>query len=237
MTALLRAEQIRLRTVPAPLIAVAVVLTLTGLLVGLAFGTAPHDVAEDLAEAVRIPGVLAAVTVLVLGILGGSSDHQHRTAESTFLVRPRRLDVFAARQVTYAAFAAVTGALTGVLSWVLASAIGDARGLPAGPTADAVGLVAAPALAAPLAAVLGVSVGYAARSTVAGIVGLMVWAVVGENLAGLLVPSTYLPMGAVNATVGLAGSGDPVHGAIALAAYAVIATVVAGRFVLPRDIP
>ncbi|WP_347056884.1 hypothetical protein ABC795_09225 [Blastococcus sp. HT6-30] len=236
MTALLRAEQIRLRTIPAPLIAVAVILTMTGLLVGLAFGLAPADVAEDLAEAVRVPGVLAAVTMLVLGILGGSSDHQHRTAESTYLVRPRRVDVFAARQLTYAVFGGVTGALTGLVSWLLAGVIGSARGLPAGPTADAVGLITAPAVAATLAAVLGVGVGYAARSTVAGILGLMAWAVVGENLVGLLVPSTYLPVGAVNATMGLSDAGQPLHGAIALAAYAAIAAVVAGRLVLPRDI-
>jgi ABC-2 type transport system permease protein len=236
MTPLLRAEQLRLRTVPAPLIAVAVVLAMTGLLVGFAFGLAPEDVAEDLAEAVRVPGVLSAVTMLVLGIVGGSSDHQHRTAESTYLVRPRRLDVFAARQLTYAVSGGLTGALTGLVSWLLAGVIGSARGLPAELTADPVELITGPAVAATLAGVLGVGVGYAARSTVAGIIGLMTWGVVGENLVGLLVPPTYLPMGAINATVGLSDAGQPLQGAIALAAYAAIAAVVAGRIVLPRDI-
>ncbi len=127
--------------------------------------------------------------MLLLGILGGAGDHQHRSAESTYLVRPRRLDVFTARQLTYAALGAVTGAVTGAPSWLLADTIGDARGLPAGPTADVPALIGAPALAAALAAALGVSVGYATRSTVAGVVGLVAWAVVAENLLDLLVPS------------------------------------------------
>jgi hypothetical protein len=236
MTALLRAEQLRLRTVPAPIVAVAAVLGLTGLLVGLAFGTAPPDVAEDLAEAVRAPGTLTALTMLLLGVLGGAGDHQHRTAESTYLVRPRRVDVFAARQLTYATVGAVTGALTGALSWLLADTIGDARGLPAGPTADVLGLVGSPALAAALAAVLGVGVGYATRSTVAGVVGLVVWAVVGENLLDLIVPSAALPLGAVNALMGLSSTAAPLHGAIALATHAGLAAVVAGLVVLPRDV-
>ena len=236
MTALLRAERIRLRTVPAPLFAVTAVLALSGAVIGIGFGTAPADAAQDLGQLVRVPGVLVGLTMLLLGVLGGSSDFQHRTAEPTYLIRPRRLEVFAARQATYAALGAVAGALTGTLAWLLARTVGSARDLPAGLPGDALGLVAAYVLAAMLAAVLGVSVGYAARSTVIGVIGVVVWSAVGENLLGLVVPKTYLPFGALSSVVGLGEGGSALHGGIALAVYAAMAAVVAGRLVLPRDI-
>lgn len=235
MISLLRAERIRLSTVPAPLLAVTALLALTGAVVGLGFGTAPADAVADLAEVVRVPGVLAGLTMLLLGVVGGSSDFQHRTAEPTYLVRPRRLEVFAARQLSYAALGAVTGALTGTLSWLLAEIVGSARGLPSGPSPDVLAIIAAPAVAAALAAALGVSLGHAARSTVAGIVGLLVWGVVAENLLALVVPKVYLPLGSLTGVAGFSDGGSPLLSGIALAVYAVVSAGVAVRL-LSRDI-
>jgi ABC-2 type transport system permease protein len=236
MTALLRAERIRLSTVPAPLVAVMAVLALSATVIGIGFATAPPDAAKDLGELVRVPGVLAGLTMLVLGVLGGSSDFQHRTAEPTYLIRPRRLEVFAARQATYAVFGAVAGALTGTLAWLLAGIVGSTRDLPAGLIPDPLGLIAAFSVAAMLAAVLGVSIGYAARSTVPGIIGVVVWSAVGENLLGLVVPKTYLPVGSISGVVGLGDSGSALHAGLGLAVYAALTAAVTVRLTLPRDI-
>jgi ABC-2 type transport system permease protein len=196
MTALVRSELIKLRTVrmPAWLLAMAVALV-----VMLVFVTVPSGPGSDgelsLQDAdvlARVVGVAASgsqVVLLVLGILAYTQELRFGTVTATFLVAPDRRRVLAAKGLALMlaglVFAAVLLALAIVLGFVLIHVRGGTLSWSAGFWPVLAGAVVAMALYGPI----GVCVGALVHHQIAALVGTLLWLLVVEQFLIALVPA------------------------------------------------
>ena len=236
-TTLIRSDLVRLRTVPAPLVGAATVAVASLSLVSLGFASIPAQHAAELVEVLAVPPYLAALALLILGALGGTSDFQHGTADMTFLAEPRRGRVLASRALAYAAIGVVLAGVCSAVCVMVANAIANSRGLvlPELPTLAA--STGGAVLAGALCGAMGVGVGFAVRSSVPALLGVVIWATIGEGLIGNLVPSPLLPIGAVQALGGAPTQGETPAWlpATTLLAYTALALIIGVRR-LRRDI-
>lgn len=198
MNRLVRVELLKLRTVRTTygLLVAAALLTAF-----LASGTASLGGSHSLAKSSALSSVVtvtgwAMLFAMVMGAIAASGEFRHATATFTYLAGPHRNRVLAAK----AAAAAMAGAIFGLTGAVVATGVGlvftSIDGEPITLSAatlarDDLGAV----LGAALLAALGVAVGSLIRSQVAGIVGILIWALVIEPIIGGLFTTSqpYLP--------------------------------------------
>ncbi len=185
---------------------------------------------------------LGALFSALLGALCVTSEFRTGTIRPTFLARPRRWVVLAAK----VACSLAVGAVAGVLAAGTAAGVGAiglaARGVPVEVAAGDVGRLLGGSLAAgAFWAAIGLSVGSILRAQVPSVVGLFVWLLFVENLLAGNLPSAhqYAP-GALAQT--LAGStrdavltSAPLAAALLLA-YAAGAAILAGTVLARRDV-
>jgi ABC-2 type transport system permease protein len=259
-TGLVRVELLKLRTTRLTfgLFAAAVGLSvLFSMLEASRAGTksvAPLSTAAGL-NSVITGGVLALLFAAVLGVTISSGEFRHETATTTYLATPKRSRVLVAKAVA----GACGGAVFGFAGWLIATGVGLGFVAADGYTAqisDATlaRYAAGHVLAGALLAAIGVGVGSLIRSQLAGIIGVLVWAVVIESIIGGLFNSVqpYLPYTAASTLAGsvLGGAAfGPAHGAASsasplpfaaatalLAAVAVVISAIAARTTVVRDI-
>jgi ABC-2 type transport system permease protein len=259
-TRLVRVELLKLRTTRLTfgLFAAAVGLSvLFSILEASRAGTksvAPLSTAAGL-NSVITGGVLALLFAAVLGVTISSGEFRHQTATTTYLATPKRSRVLVAKS----AAAACGGAVFGFAGWLIATGVGlgfvtsDGDRVVIG-DATMARYAAGHVLAGALLAVIGVGIGSLIRSQLAGIIGVLVWAVVIESIIGGLFNSVqpYLPYTAATTLAGsvLGGAAfGPAHGAASsasplpfaaatalLAAVAVVISAIAARTTVVRDI-
>lgn len=235
MSALTRAELLKLRTVPRTGIAL-----LLGLLAVAGLGTAgtvdsatdgpfPVDRAlRDVVENVSPPTVFFA---LVLGILVVTWEYRHGTVTHTLLVAPVRERVLAAKAIAAVAVGAaigvvaVAGAFAVALPWLAAAdapyELGDGR-----VWVDTGRVVAEGALWAGF----GVAVGASVRNQAGAIAVALLWFLVGEPIASAVFEHAgdYVPGAATASFVGWEDAPLSVaRGAAVTLAYAVTLAVAA----------
>ena len=175
------------------------------------------------------------IFAIVIGTLGMTQEIRHQTITSTFLAEPRRNAVMLAKMVAYAFVGAFYGLVGIVFGYALALAL-----LPLKSHADvpwgSLGQIAGGAiLAAALFAVLGVAVGALVRNQIAGVLGVLVWVLLVEQLVVGFLPDVgkWLPGGAVQGILQTTGLNNaqylPVWGAtlLLLAWTAVLGTIAA----------
>jgi len=251
MSALVRAELLKLRTVALPfwlllttlgfvlLSVVATVLT-----AGMAGSPFQRDDPQLLARAVASASA-GNVIVLVLGILALTQEFRFGTATPSFLVTPRRGAVLAAKLGAVAlvglVFAIVSIVFALGVSWLLITLRGDRPVFDATVVEVLLGVGLVLALYGPI----GVGVGALVRNQIAAVVAALAWTFIAEQLLVGLLPEVgrWTPGGASAAVLQLGDAattrGDllPVWGgALLLAAYAVVLSVVAARVTLRRDL-
>jgi ABC-2 type transport system permease protein len=243
MTALVRAELRKLRSVrSAPVVlaaiaAVAVLVTIAGTTTAGTNGNAPLTSGSYL-DILRGPLSILTGAVLILGILAVAGEYRHGTVVGTYLVTPRRQRVVAAK-----AFAI---AITGVASALVISIVTTAVALPlfAGKhvtmhvgSGRSLLVVLGVAAAAALYGALGVGLGAALRNQTAAITVALVWMLAVEGLIpNILHRQTlgrWLPWGAVKAIAQWDGALPAAAGAGLLLTYAA-ALLVAGVFLVRR---
>jgi ABC-type transport system involved in multi-copper enzyme maturation permease subunit len=200
-------------------------------------------------------GTWSLLMAAVLGAMVSSGEFRHSTATLTYLAAPRRGRVLAAKSLA----AALAGAVFGLVGYVIAIGVGlgfvAARGYTV-PVGDATliryGL--GHIVAAALLAAIGTALGSLIRSQIAVIIGVFLWTIVIESIAGSLVNSVqpYLPYTAATTLGGtqLGGAAfGPAHGASTsasplpfaaatalLAGLAIVLSLVAARTTVPRDV-
>jgi ABC-2 type transport system permease protein len=197
MIRLVQVELLKLRTVRTTYGLLVAAALLTALLAGTEASKAGSNLASDspLSAVVTVTG-WAMLFAAVMGVISASGEFRHSTATLTYLACARRSRVLAAK----AAAAAIVGAVFGLIGAAIATGIGLASAAGTGqPIAlsaatlirDDVGAV----LGAALLGSLGVAVGSLIRSQVAGIVGVLIWALFLEPVIGGLVTAIqpYLP--------------------------------------------
>ena len=194
MTGLLRAESLKLRSVPLP----RLMLLLAGLGAGfIAFvivhtANAEHATVSphNLVTAVAAPLWFLAVVVAVVASAG---EFQHRTIQPTLLQMPQRGRLFLAKTLAAAAYGAII-TLVGTLSATVVGLISmHITGTPTGPLRpELVGTVAASAAIGALWAILAVGLGMLTRSTAIALVALLLWRFVLEGILPVIIGQPHL---------------------------------------------
>jgi ABC-2 type transport system permease protein len=243
MTALVRAELLRMRSTRATwgLLAAGLVLTLTGaalVLRDVGGVAAPAHGSTELRDMLLGTAGVGLFPVLLLGVLAVTGEFHHRTATWTFLVTPGRRRVLVAK----AAACTLVAPLAAVLFLAAALATGIATGaVDATPDARLGRLVAGALLVYACAALLGVGVGALIRNQTVAVAVPLLWFGVLETLAepyGLDWLLPWLPGGASAALSGARFAGALPTGAafLVLVAYALALLAPGTRGMVRRDI-
>lgn len=183
-------------------------------------------------------GTSAALFAALIGVMAITSEFRHGTIRPTFVVTPHRRRVISAKVLASLLMGVLFGLAAIGLSFGLGYAILAGRGISLALDANHVAwlFVGTPLMTAAWAA-LGVGLGAVVRNQVFAVIGLIVWAMVVDNLVRGLVPSIggYTPVGASAALVA-----DPAEyvlaaapGGLLLLAY-VAAFVTAGAILVAR---
>ena len=240
MIALTRAELLKLRTTRATLgLAggmVALVLLVT-VLVGLSTDASQLRLEANQRELLSVVGITGLFTALT-GLLLVTSEYRFGTIRPTLLFEPRRARVVVAKVAAGLTAGFLLGATGQGLGLVVGYVILRGRGIPVALGTEALATLFLGSLAGVTVwGGIGVGVGALVRNQVAGVVGLLTWGFIVENLLMGLVPALgrFLPGPADSALAGSATAHllTPAAGAAALVVWAV-ALVVGGTIVTVR---
>jgi ABC-2 type transport system permease protein len=197
MTALLRADVIKLRTTRTFIalagVAIGLGLLLTGLIASLG-----ENSKEDVLAAV-FANDTSSFFIMVLAVVGISGEWRHRTITSSLLAAPDRLRFLAAKTV---AFSAVGVALSLTISLSVAAlgfAILEVRDLPTPDAADLIELTARSAVLAALLGAFGVGIGAIVRNQVVAVVAILAATFIIEPIVLTVLPEVgrYGPLWAL----------------------------------------
>lgn len=244
MSALLRAEVLKLRTAPTLLSLLAAMLGLSLLVVTLhALGLSSAKVGTHSSQLLVLGEGGIVVGVIFAGLLGAMSltgEVRHGTIRPTFLTTPQRARVLAAK----ATVSLGTGLALGVVVCAVAAAVGTAlisRRVPiALDGGDYLRLLGGGAAASALWAVIGLGLGAIVRNQVAAVVAIVVWLLFIENVLTDSLPdvSRFMP-GALGQAIAAPRTGtldSPALAALLLAGYAIVAAFVGARVTMRRDV-
>ncbi len=240
MTALIRAELLKLRTLRSTAYAAAGLLLITLLTAGLAMGDAGSkgfSTPEQLRETILAIGYSAVFFLAVLGANAAAGEYRHRTISQRFLASPARRRVLVAKLVTYALVGLVVGVVVTAIGAPLGEAVVSSKGLTLDLGSAWPRMAASIAIATALAGMLGVVAGTLTRNpTTAMVVIFGLW--IAEKIAGgwLGGAGHFLPFTLIEDTLGLIKPMAWGYAALALAGLVSALAVVAQRVTVPRDV-
>jgi len=186
-------------------------------------------------------GTAGALFAALIGVMAITSEFRHGTIRPTFVVTPHRSRVLAAKVIASLLMGTMFGLAAITLSFGIGYAVLAIRGIPLElETSHVMWLFIGTPLITAAWAAIGVGLGAIVRNQVLAVIGLIVWAMIIDNLLVNLVPRIggYTPVGSSAALVA-----DPADyvlsapaGALVLVAYA-LALVAAGvSLVARRDV-
>jgi ABC-type transport system involved in multi-copper enzyme maturation permease subunit len=188
----------------------------------------------------------ATAFILVLGIIGMTSEYRHMTITSTFLAQPHRGRVVGAKALTFAIVGAVLGIASVVTSTVLLFLLLLGQEHADIPVSRVVTVLLGVMLGMALYAIVGVAVGALIKNQIAATVLALLWVFLAEPLLSFALPAwgKWMPGGALNAAMDVRFDGQfqqtdllPVWGgALLLLAYAAVLSAVALATTTRRDI-
>jgi ABC-2 type transport system permease protein len=246
MTSLLRAELLKIRSVPllwgvalASLGSTAAMLALQLVNQGRA-GTASFGTAQSAVNVLGAGG-RSALVAMVAGVLLVTAEFRHRTINATLLVTPGRTRVVLAKL----AAAALVGLAIAVATLLLSAGVGLATGAITSAAWNAAVLwtVLGITLVTPLYAVLGAGLGTVVTNQTAAVAVVLIWFLVVETLLGsfgLRWLQPWTPAGATGAVArdpSLVGALPPWAGVVLLLAYGLALAAAGGWRLTRRDIP
>jgi ABC-2 type transport system permease protein len=243
MIAQIRAELLKIRTTRttiALILGMMALILLITLLTGLLThpsGLAGKEDQRDLLSPVSFAGVFSALA----GVLLVTSEYRFGTIRPTILFNPARSHVLTAK-ITAGALAGIAfGVLGEAIGWAVGYAILDGRGITVVLSSGDVLLLTFGGLAgAALWGAIGAGVGAIIHNQVGGVITLLAWGLVVDNLLFGLVPSVgrFTPTHAADALMGLRVNHlvSPGIGAITLIAWAGVLAVVGIALSVRQDI-
>ncbi len=251
MTALVRAELLKLRTVRLPLwlLLTTLLLVLLGvvatvLTAGLEGAPLERDDPALLSRAVASASS-GNVVVLILGILTLTQEFRFGTATPSFLVTPKRGRVLVAKLIAIALAGVGFAVASALVAVGLSAALIPLRDGVLTWDASVLQVLAGVGLVMVLYGPIGIAVGALVRNQIAAVVGALAWTFIAEQLLVALLPDVgrWTPGGASSAVLQLGelattrGELLPVWGGAALlVAYAVVLSLLATRLTLRRDL-
>jgi len=154
--------------------------------------------------AVLSAGTSAALFAALIGVMAITSEFRHGTIRPTFVVTPHRSRVITAKVLSSLLMGMLFGLAAIGLSFGIGYAILAVRDIPlALSTSDVLWLVFGTPVLTAAWAVIGVGLGALIRNQVFAVIGLILWAMIIDNLLRSLVPSIggYTPVGASAAII------------------------------------
>jgi ABC-2 type transport system permease protein len=251
MTALVKAEMLKLRTVSLPawllLVTLAlVVLSVLATVLTAGMEGAPLERGDPQLLAIAVASASGGnIPVLILGILVLTQEFRFGTATPSFLVTPRRERVLLAKLAAMSLTGLVFAVISAVVALVVALSLLALRGDPITWGSNVVEVLLGVGLVMLLYGPIGVAVGALVRNQIAAVVGALAWTFIAEQLLVALLPSVgrWTPGGAANAVLQLGevattrGELLPVWGgALLLIGYALVLAAVGARLTLRRDL-
>jgi hypothetical protein len=239
MSALLRAELLKLRTTRTFAALVGTGMTLSTLVTYLIVKDGSSSVAEihDNLLAADASGVL----ILLLGVIGMTGEWRHRTITSTVLASPSRVRLLAAKVLSHSVAGVVLSLVTTTTILIVANLMLSARGDETLGAAAIVDIVWRSALVASLLAPLGICVGALLRNQTLAVVGVLIAAVVIDPLLAQEAPEiarfeplSGVPSGILSGIDWAGGQQLAPAVAVAVALAWVVATFTAGAALLRR---
>ena len=227
MTGQIRAELLKIRTTRTTIglilgmIALILLITLlTGLLTHPS-GLASKEDQRQLLSVSSIAGVFSALA----GVLLVTSEYRYGTIRPTILFNPERSHVLAAKVVAGALAGIAFGVLGEAIGWAVGYATLNGRGITAVLSSGDILLLTLGGLAgAALWGAIGAGLGAIIHNQVGGVITLLAWGLVVDNILFSLVPSVgrFTPTRATDALTGLRVDHlvSPGAGAIMLLAWA-----------------
>jgi len=201
MTALLRAELIKLRTTRT-------FLALTGVAVGtsLLICTLVSLLSEPTEESV-LTDVFTADTsglfIVILAIVGITGEWRHRTITSSLLAAPNRLRFLVAKTLAFAAAGLLLSLLISIAIAVVGMIILSSRDLPTPDLGELVGQIIRNAEVAALLGAFGLALGTLVRNQPVAIVGVLLLSLAIEPTVIALAPEVgrFAPFSALTAAI------------------------------------
>ena len=243
MSALLRAELLKLRTTRtfAALVGVAVLLSLLLLVLNALLRDEFDD--DDL-EAL-FAGDFTPLFILLLGIMGITGEWRHRTITSSVLAAPDRLRLLAAKLISYAVAGAVLSVVVTVTLMIVGTTILGMRDIPALDLTGLLDVLWRNLVGAAYLGALGVCLGALLRNQVVALVGVLIaFIIVEPALIGLVNDvGRYAPL--QGAPAGLLGVGfdddedlllAPAAAALVMAGWLTVLFAAAATLLRRRDL-
>ena len=209
--AALRSEWIKLRSLrstPGLLAAVVGIGVLLSWILATFVKTDPNThLPFTIGETFVFSTWLTMVLAIVMGTLSFASEVQHGTLATAVTTQPARWVIVAAKAIVGSGL----GLAMGVLG--MAAGLGGAilGGLGAGDTSGSLATAGWGLLLTALAPLLGLGIGMIIRHSAGAVTGVLVWALVIENLMKSFAPATFtrlLPFSAAAGLLGIKTAGD-----------------------------
>jgi ABC-2 type transport system permease protein len=193
VSALLKAELLKLRTTRTFVALVAAALGLSLLVVVLTAVLGDNFSERDVKSLFTTN--FTGLFILLLGVMGMAGEWRHRTITGTVLAAPDRLRLLAAKVIAYAAAGALLSLIVTLAVMLVGTIILDARGETTVGLSDLLDVLWRNLLVAALLGGLGVGIGGLIRNQVVAIVGILVFAFVVEPTLFALAPDVakYAP--------------------------------------------
>jgi ABC-2 type transport system permease protein len=201
MTALLRAELLKLRTTRTFLALTGVAMgtsLLICVLVSLLSEPTEKSVLTDV-----FTSDTSALFIVFLAIVGITGEWRHRTITSSLLAAPDRLRFLAAKTLAFAAAGLVLSLLISIVVAVVGMIILSARDLPTPSIGDLIGQIIRNAEVAALLGAFGLALGTLVRNQPVAIVGVLILAFAIEPTVIALAPSVgrFAPFSALSGSI------------------------------------
>ena len=212
MTALLRAELLKLRTTRT-FVALTGSAVALSLLVVVLTALLSNDLSEDDVREMFL-GDFTGLFILILGVIGMAGEWRHRTITSTVLAAPVRTRLLAAKTLSYAVAGAVISFIVTATIMAVGTIILSARDETTASAGDLANVLWRNLVIAAFFGGFGVCIGALVRNQIAAIVGLfMVLFAVEPTLIALAshVGQFGPTSGAPNAFIELNAFGDDEH--------------------------
>ena len=187
MSALLKAELIKLRTTRTFLALTGVALFISGLLVVLV-----SSLTEPTEESVLVDVFVSdasSLFILILAVVGITGEWRHRTITSSLLAAPDRVRFLASKLLAFAAAGALLSVLVSIMVTILGVAILTFRDLPLPEAGELIAQYARNAMVAALLGAFGVGLGALVRNQVVAVVGLLLITLAIEPTLQALAPN------------------------------------------------
>ncbi len=243
MIAQIRAELLKIRSTRTTIALILAMIALT-LLITLLTGLLTHPAGlaskEDQRELLSLSSI-AGVFSAIAGMLLVTSEYRFGTIRPTILFNPARSHVLAAKAVASALAGIVFGVLGVAIGWAVGYAILNERGIAVVLSSGDILLLTLGGLVGPaLWGAIGAGLGAIIRNQVGGVVTLLAWGLVVDNLLFGLAPSVgrFMPDRASDALMGLRVEHllSPGAGAITLLAWTAVLGILGIALAARQDI-